>query len=830
MTIIDEAIISGFIGKIISDCIDITKIQIKEADKNRKSKHQNLQMRIYQVIIDAINVISYNEYKDQEALYDTAEDLLNGFKNRNSNRIDVVKHSLPMLIPDVNNSKCEEFIGVLRTEISKECNFDLYKEILIMLLEKTAVYNQNELQQIKEQLYCITQKLDENSKAKEDNTYDRPKSRTQEYADKWNKNMFLNNFSEWDENVGVNVKLKDVLYKDEHLPRYIWENNKKKFDDLNTFLAKYMEKNNENKMLLILGQPGIGKSTLITWLTVKFSEQAKDILVYKFADDLKSIDWKQSNISKEILNVLNLSKDDLNGKTLILDGFDEVSIEANRRRDILDNLYGEWIYRKNIKNISLVITCRENYIQGFERVKCNYITLRAWSKKQIKSFCDTFKTKTNNIISEDTINKLLKNREIMGIPLILYMVLALNISIEKEGSVVDVYDKVFSLEGGIYDRCIDNKNFADKHRISEVKKQIHQISRDIAIRMFENNSEEASVSQKEYVNICDQVMSKVVTENVELEQDFKIGSYFRLIKHCEGVETEELTFVHRTIYEYFVAETIYSSIENAMIELSEESQKELAENIAMYLKQGEIDNTIGEYLNYKILKLYKKLNVQKQILFYQWWEKAVEKMMQKGMFYYLKTALSYENILAKETRCFNNLIEILRLLINTSKKDYILEEADQILLMRYIRHSLIECRIFYLGDMEIDNTEPTCEGYVLDLSKLNLIKANLEMNNLSAVDLGETNLKYSNLKKTNLKMANLKKADLEGADLRGVELEGAHLRGTKLNQSRWYISDVIKALSQLKTSEFKYIIVEDENGNGRSRWYKAKLLLKFKNS
>ena len=31
-------------------------------------------------------------------------------------------------------------------------------------------------------------------------------------------------------------------------------------------------------------------------------------------------------------------------------------------------------------------------------------------------------------------------------------------------------------------------------------------------------------------------------------------NFFKLVKHCEGVETEELYFVHRSIYEYFVAE------------------------------------------------------------------------------------------------------------------------------------------------------------------------------------------------------------------------------------------------------------------------------------
>ncbi|MCI8378344.1 MAG: hypothetical protein HFH72_07455 [Lachnospiraceae bacterium] len=77
-----------------------------------------------------------------------------------------------------------------------------------------------------------------------------------------------------------------------------------------------------------------------------------------------------------------------------------------------------------------------------------------------------------------------------------------------------------------------------------------------------------------------------------------------LERHCEGIETEELYFVHRTIYEYFVVETIYSSIENAMEELSDKSQEELAGNIAVYLKKGWITKTIGGYFKWKIMKFY----------------------------------------------------------------------------------------------------------------------------------------------------------------------------------------------------------------------------------
>lgn len=422
--------------------------------------------------------------------------------------------------------------------------------------------------------------------------------------------MFLNDFSEWDENAGANVKLKDV-YTEAHLPHFIWGDNKKVFTNLKTLLSQHVENKNGNKMLLILGQPGIGKSTLITWITANFSDRVDSILVYKFASDLMNVDWQDNRIPNRILKKLNLCYDDLNGKTLILDGFDEVNIENKKRRDILDSLYGDWIYNRTINNFSLIITCRENYVQRLTILKCKFITLQSWNEKQIRSFCNIFQEKTKNSVSESTIEKLIKNRKILGIPLILYMTLALNISIEKEGSIVDVYDKIFSIEGGIYDRCIDNKNFEDKHRIGIIKKQIHQISREIAIWMFENNPVGTSISKEEYQKICVNIMRKQERKNGDIQHDFLIGNYFRLVKHCEGIDTEELYFVHRTIYEYFVAETIYSSIENAMIKLTDESQEELAGEIVNYLKQGQITQNVNEFLHYKIVNLYSGFDEKK---------------------------------------------------------------------------------------------------------------------------------------------------------------------------------------------------------------------------
>ena len=257
--IFKEEIFSAFIGKIISDCLDVSYKKIKEADKNRKSKNQSFQTRIYQIIIDTINIVTYDKYKDEELLYEAAENLLNGFKSNSKNQIDVVKQGLSILIPDVNGDVCVKFIGTLNTEISKESNLDLYKEILLMLLEQLKDNNHSELQQINKILMDIDRKLNGNNRAfKDDSVHYKIKSRTQEYADRWNANMFLNNFDKRDENAGINIKLSEV-YLEKHLPYYQWGDNKIVRRDLGELLSDYICPQGDNKMLLILGHAGIGK-------------------------------------------------------------------------------------------------------------------------------------------------------------------------------------------------------------------------------------------------------------------------------------------------------------------------------------------------------------------------------------------------------------------------------------------------------------------------------------------------------------------------------------------------------------------------------------------
>ncbi len=789
MTFFAEVVFSGFVSKAVNNCVDVSWNKIKKIVESEKTKNKNLESQIYNVTVDVLNSIADNQFKSNQGnIYNSAEVLLKSFKNSEENELRHIKSCLQMICSNVDEDKCIQFKILLYETLGKNEYSELFRTILLLLLEQNKQYDHDMQQQIIKKLDEVILVLNQKKDNENSNSQFKVKSRTQEYADKWNANMFLNDFNKRDENTGINVSLKDV-YLEKHLPHYIWGYNENESDDLKELLTEFIY-DNEIKTLLILGQPGIGKTTLITWFIANFILHKEDILVYQFASDLNKIDWNCSKNTKNykywdyILKLLRLTYDTLNGKILIFDGFDEIDIHINRI-NILNKLLSDELKMMH-GNFKVIITCRENYIHELNREKYDFVTLLPWDKEQIESFCMVYGKKIERNISENMMKIIEKNKKVLGIPLILYMVLALNISIEENGSIVDIYDKIFSLKGGIYDRCIENKSFADIHRIGEIKEQIHQISREIAIWMLENNPNEAFIPQLEYQRICIDIKRNGEKEIENIDQDFLIGNYFKLVKHCEGVETEELYFVHRTIYEYFVAETIYSSVENTMINLTNDNQEKLAENIAFYLKEGEITNTIGEFLFRKIKSLYNKLNAEKKQEFYQWWESAVGKMMEVGMFYYTKRNIQdYENIIKKERNCFLNLLKILRLLLPLTNRKYIMENVNIHKIIDYIS----------LGQWG-DYSYLFLEGANLigaNLSRADLSRANLKGANLSRANLKGVNLREANLSRANLREENLMEADLMEADLMEANLSRANLSRANLSRANLSRANLIEA-------------------------------------
>lgn len=690
--------------------------------------------------------------------------------------------------------------------------------------------------------------------------------RTEEYRRKWNENMFLNDFDEDDENAGVNIP----LYKLYQLPFYTLKNQKTDLSNLEERLYKCVQGQDiKNRMLLILGQPGMGKSTMITWFVHRYQEKQdvdkKEILVYRFTD-LK-IDWSFSFPERKqggdstILESLNMTKEDLSGKILILDGFDEVAVKSNRMA-ILNCLYREWACDLHIQDFSLLITCRQNYIEDLSRLSFPYITLQPWNEVQIAEFCEEYVRLARLQVPDESVNKMKDMREVFGIPLILYMTLALEITIKRESSVVEVYDQIFSLDGGIYDRCLKNDaslRWDNEHWISELKRQIHQFSREISMWMFENNPNKAAIPKKEYEKIQDKIFEEDNGVDKSKKKNVLIGNYFKIY---DGAGTEQLTFVHRSIYQYFVAETIYSECREAVIEMTEKSQEKLAGVLGYRLKKGRIDYTIGQYLQKKVSTLIAMYSEEKKNQFYIWLEGTAVKMLETGMLYYTgENIKAFRNVIEKELKCFLNLLEILRLFFEFSDKNLILQDVNSRQMTLYVRNLICFEYIGTLGILDlsgIDLRGVDLSG--LDLRKTEFMQSDLRGANLrgahlgyaaktnlrgtslrgskmidadlSGADLREADLRNIQLSGVNLKGAHLEKVDLRGADLRGaylekVDLRGAHLEKADLDRSHWMQEDVDIYIGLIKQAEFDVIFSRSETTEERRLISRRELLTRY---
>lgn len=460
---------------------------------------------------------------------------------------------------------------------------------------------------------------------------------------------------------------------------------------------------------------------------------------------------------------------------MILDGFDEISVSGSREY-ILDRLYDDIAMDYSVENFSLLITCREHYITG--KTKCDQIFLNPFTEQQIENFCSTYwnafgVTKED---PEELQKKFCEKKAIMGIPLLLYMTLTLDITIEKSTSYVDIYDRIFAIDGGIYDRGVsvvnkDGRNetyLGGSHPITrEIKQQLHQISKEIALYMLEYESEKASISQKAYRQILKRVQQEKPLQN--MEESIPISIYFqRVAKQVDGADTELLTFVHRSMYEYFVAVAVCDEIVDANGRLIQQGNKrEMLNRLTPVLCRRQFSRDIKHYLEYRISKHVFVTDQEGRDLCADWWRRVSDTMLAEGI---VMKEVPFWNCAEKQAIGFVNFIPLMRGILAgcQQKSPYQIGNVERI--GKNIRNaSTVQKRY--------DKQE------IIDLAFINLRKADLIRADLSRTDLKGADLIRADLSGADLNGADLSRADLRGANLIGADLRVANLIGADLSRA-----------------------------------------------
>lgn len=366
-------------------------------------------------------------------------------------------------------------------------------------------------------------------------------------ANKSCKNEFI---SKWDNNLFLHRKLEDSIKLSELYmkPNFIY-NYSKQSKNIDQVFRIFLE--NNDRLMLVLGNAGTGKSSLMCYLANRYS-MIDNFCFIKMSelDPVKAHD----SLMDSITHYLDCHRKDLKNCVLFLDGYDELRVD-NQHYDLCLKLLAEV---NGISNLKVVISSRLNYIdlnknkfkEDFENTLT--IILRPFNKQQIKTYVKKYYGLQNK--DPQAMINAFENKhtdiEIFGIPLIIYMICALNIDISELNSSFSVYERVFSFNNGLYDKIYDDTG----HTLTSnpaIKQELLDISELFAYTLFKNNT--LKLNLKDF--------SKHVLTNYEDRLlDYTIGNYY-------DIDDSDIAFVHKSFQEYFLCRYIVKRLASSITEI-----------------------------------------------------------------------------------------------------------------------------------------------------------------------------------------------------------------------------------------------------------------------
>lgn len=416
---------------------------------------------------------------------------------------------------------------------------------------------------------------------------------------------------------------------------------------------------------------------------------------------------------------------------MIIDGFDEMK-SLNRREDLINAFVSDI---KDYENFKCIITSRPAYVESIWFN--NVIELKEFDIHKVETFC---KVILGNTLCKKTEIRL--NLEVLGIPVILYMALMSGIDISKNNTKPELYNRIFSAIGGIFDRfCYKGIGYYGGAQILRDPRNIKeylQFLRKVAFMMFEED------------NLMIEVDANEIPELKVQEYTVKILEF--PIKNLFEKNGSHIEFIHKSLYEYFVSEFFYWTIVNS---LQANNLKELAGTLGYIFKRNVISYEILEFLEYKIRN--GELNNKFDII-----NNAFQIMLQDGMSFYVNG--HYKNINKCEMQIFANILEFLHLW----EKCYL--EFDNSICNYLSPYSF--------GDLNFSKAD----FRRVNLKGISLADVNLKNANFIGMDLKGIEFECSDLEEANFSNADLSDADLRGANLDEIILDNAILEGTIIDE------------------------------------------------
>lgn len=623
-------------------------------------------------------------------------------------------------------------------------------------------------------------------------------------------------------------------------------------------------------LLLLLGQPGQGKSSFVYRTIYKLLREELPVPERVFMLRLRDLNAKEVSrlISETAMDVFlekinrfgfeqySITRVDLDQSLLILDGLDELYMNRGLSLEDIEIFLSnfskeiqEQAANLNPVHFKCVITSRHNYVKIYDFRKSEdllVLSLAEMNLAQQKEWLSHYEKHCSNHLSAEKIQGTkiylqnirekmvdldakqkgndpeMQNHlgELLNQPLLLQFIVESRANLQEHSNWKLVYDKILTTviernyAGGKKIRGLEKIETEDYRRFLQLLALQMYHSKNLYIRSDDFEQEPL----KSFVKELSKKNGNTQFNINDLAKYLLTGFYFRSVRkqddqdELDGGENYAFEFMHNSLFEYLLAEHIWSYFKSMLINKDSRHQPpsfdsvfkdifklfstrllstEIVKNIRILIELEPDSRQKFSFLFKRLRReLFPKMLNHDFLTEYDFGQSDQEQSpinLSLAVFYGVITVMAplsnhfipYPSISFREEDCHKNSQENIKA-GNFVHFGQLKRFADLIQGLRRNDYSTI-----------VDLRNQNLRGANFrgaDLREVDLRGANLHGAYLSGVYLSGAKLNGANFLEANLRGANLR-----GADLSGAYLRGADLREADLSRADFYEADLSKA-------------------------------------
>lgn len=421
------------------------------------------------------------------------------------------------------------------------------------------------------------------------------------------------------------ITLKDIYVQPSY--RFLARSFVKEMDvDFMEMLKQFGEQK-ENRVMIIEGDAGVGKSSLISHLCYQNEKllqqnengiwKGKSVYCVRLRNLTTNREFMEVPV-QEILKELGLSPHtELGNKDIILlDGFDELCM-MDGMTEFAEHILSEII--RGLSGVHIVITTRPKFIdmtklkqQGLGTGMI-YILLKHFDSVKREEWIQKYR----QICGKEDYSKLERIRMIddeasdgiCDTPLALYMLAAGRITDDAWNNPWVLYHQIFreELSNTEYNKLFSPTAYT--HGINRYNDVLYRISEEISYRMYQTGNKKLYVLQEEIEEIIEGMRLETSRTEQLIKRCYALCNYWK-----NDGKRGMAEFYHNNIRDFFLCEKIFFELENIYRDFKPEymqNERKLEEAVKKFIVSfsrlytfSDFNDKVSEFIFYR--SLYKK--------------------------------------------------------------------------------------------------------------------------------------------------------------------------------------------------------------------------------